>query len=35
MFFQFHLEQVTEVIVLDERLSNVEFDKFGTVARKV
>ena len=33
MFFQFPLEQVTEVIVLGERLSNVRIDKFGTVAK--
>ena len=35
MFFQFPLEQVTEVIVLGERLSNIQFDKFGTVAKNV
>ena len=35
MFFQFPLEQVTEVIVLGERLSNVQIDKFGTVAKNV
>ena len=35
MFFQFPLEQVTEVIVLGERLSNVRIDKFGTVAKNV
>ena len=33
-FFQFPLEQVTEVIVLGERLSNIQIDKFGTVAKK-
>ena len=33
MFFQFPLEQVTEVIVLGERLSNVQIDKFRTVAK--
>ena len=33
LFFQFPLEQVTEVIVLGERLSNVLFDKLGTVAK--
>ena len=35
MFFQFPLEQVTEVIVLVERLSNIKIDKFGTVAKNV
>ena len=35
MFFQFPLEQVTEVIVLGERLSNAQIDKFGTVAKNV
>ena len=35
MFFQFPLEHVTEVIVLGERLSNVQIDKFGTVAKNV
>ena len=35
MFFQFPLEQVTEVIVLGERLSNVQIEKFGTVAKNV
>ena len=35
MFFQFPLEQVTEVIVLGERLSNIQIDKFGTVAKNV
>ena len=34
-FFQFPLEQVTEVIVLGERLSTVQIDKFGTVAKDV
>ena len=34
MYFQFSLEQVTEVIVLGERLSNVQIDKFGIVAKK-
>ena len=33
MFFQFPLEQVTESIVLGERLSNVQVDEFGTVAK--
>ena len=35
MFFQFTLEQVTEVIVLGERLSNIQTDKFGTVVKNV
>ena len=35
MFFQFHLEQVTEVIVLGERLSNLQIDQFETVAKNV
>ena len=35
MFFQFPLEQVTEVIVLGERLSDVQIDNFGTVAKNV
>ena len=35
MFFQFPLEQITEVIVLGERLSNHKIDKFGTVAKNV
>ena len=35
MFFQFPLEQVTEVIVLGEKLSNIQIDKFGTVAKIV
>ena len=35
MFFQFLLKQVTEVIVLGERLSIVQIDKFGLVAKKV
>ena len=34
-FFQLLLEQVTEVIVLGERQSNIEIDKFGTVAKNV
>ena len=34
MYFQFSLEQVTEVIVLGERLSNVQIDKFGIVVKK-
>ena len=33
MFFQFPLEQVTEVIVLGERLSNAQIHKFGTIAK--
>ena len=35
MFFQFPLEQVTEVIVLGERLSNIQIDKFETVTKNV
>ena len=35
MYFQFPLEQVTELIVLGERLSNVHIDKFGTIAKKI
>ena len=35
MVFQFPLEQVTEVIVLGERLTNIQFGKFGTVAKNV
>ena len=35
IFFQFPLEQVTEVIVLKERISKIQIDKFGTVAKKV
>ena len=35
MFFQFPLEQITEVIVLREKLSNTESDNFGTVAKNV
>ena len=35
MFFQFPLQQVTDVIVLRERLSNVQTDKFGTVAKNI
>ena len=34
IFFQFPLEQVTEVIVLGERLSNNQIDKIGTIAKK-
>ena len=33
MFFEFPLEQVTEMIVLGEKLSNLQIDKFGTVAK--
>ena len=33
--FQFPLEQVTEVIALGQRLSNIQIDKFGTVAKNV
>ena len=35
MFFQYLLEQVTGVIVLGERLSNIQIDKHTTVAGKV
>ena len=35
MFYQLSLEQVTEVIVLGERLSNIQTDIFGTVAKNV
>ena len=35
MFFQFPLEQVREVIVLGERLSNIQIDNFGSVAKNV
>ena len=35
MFFCFLLEQVTEVIVLGERRSKIQIDKFGTVAKNV
>ena len=35
MFFQFPLEQVTKIIVSVERLSNVQIDKFGTVAKNI
>ena len=35
IFFQYPLEQVTEVIVLGERLSNIPIGKFGTVAKNV
>ena len=36
MLFQFCcVEQITEVIVLGERLSNIQKDKFGTVAMNV
>ena len=33
-FFQFPLQQVTEVIILGERLSNNQIDKFGTAAEQ-
>ena len=33
MFFLFPLEQVTEVIISGEILSNNQFDKLGTVAK--
>ena len=35
LFFEFPLEQVTEVIVLGERLSNIQNDKFGKFAKNV
>ena len=35
MFIQFPLEQVTDVIVLGERLSNFQTDEFGTVAKNL
>ena len=35
MFFQFPLEQLTEVIILGEILSNIQNDNFGTVAENV
>ena len=35
LFFEFPLEQVTEVIVLGERLSNIQIDKFGKIAKNV
>ena len=35
MFFQFPLEKVTEAIVLGERLSNLQIDQLGTVAKNV
>ena len=35
IFFQFPLEQVTELIVLGDRLSNIQIVKFGTVAINV
>ena len=35
MFFQFPLEQIIEKIVLGEKLSNLQFDKFGTIAKNV
>ena len=34
MFFQFPLVQVTEVIVLGEKLSNVQIEKLETVDKK-
>ena len=34
-FSQFPLDQVTEVIVLGERLSNDQIDKKGTVAKRL
>ena len=35
MILQFPLEQVTEVIVLEERLSNFQIKKSGTIAKNV
>ena len=35
MFFQFPLEEVTEVIVLEEILSNIQIDKIRAVAKTV
>ena len=35
IIFQFPLEQLTKVIVLGQRLSNIQIDKFGTVAKNV
>ena len=35
LFFQFPLEQVTEVKVLGQRLSNFQIDKFETVAESI
>ena len=35
MYLQFPLEQVTEVRVVGERLSNIQIDKFGTVAKSI
>ena len=35
VFCQFRLVQVTEVLVLGERLSNIQIDKFGKVAKNV
>ena len=34
-FFEFPLEQVTKAIVLGERLTNFQIDKFGKVAQNV
>ena len=34
-FFEFPLEQVTKAIVLGERLSNFQIDKFGKVAQNI
>ena len=33
MFFKFPLEQVMEVIILGERISNIQIDKSGTVTK--
>ena len=35
IIFKFPLEQVTKVIVLGEKFSNIQTDKFGTVAKNV
>ena len=35
IFFQVPLEQVTETIVLRKRLSNVQIDNFGKVAKNI
>ena len=35
LFFSSPLENVTEVIVLGERMSSVAVDKFGVVGRKI
>ena len=35
LFFEYPLENVTEIIVLGERISTVKIDKFGTVGKNV